>query len=64
GVPTPVRMTQILYRTTDALDRPSATVTSVLHPLNPSGVVPPPRATSSASVTSPSPSPASPPRSA
>ncbi|MEL4152964.1 lipase family protein, partial [Corynebacterium bovis] len=39
GVPTPVRMTQILYRTTDALDRPSATVTSVLHPLNPSGEV-------------------------
>lgn len=39
GIPTPLRMTQVLYRTTDAAGRAHATATSVVHPANPNGRV-------------------------
>lgn len=39
GVPTPLRMTQVLYRTTDAAGEAHATATSVVHPAQPNGRV-------------------------
>ena len=39
GVPTPLRMTQVLYRTTDAAGRAHATATSIVHPAQPNGRV-------------------------
>lgn len=39
GVPTPLRMTQVLHRTTDAAGLAHATATTVVHPAQPNGRV-------------------------